>query len=154
MTEDDGRIVKWVYLAHSLGLRNRVANEIIPLLHKIAKNDRICLKFDNPFGSRLKQLGNKSNEEINEDKSLINPNWVVGHDLNMIDRCDAVMVYNPLLPTVGSTCEMVYGYIKRKPVGVVCHKGLENHAWYNYHSIVVSSNLEYVVKKMVEFFDY
>lgn len=119
--------MKKVYLAHSWDIRAEVRRWIQPLLE-----ERFTVL--NPF-----------DYEKPSDK-------IVEVDLLLIESADGIFVWNKPKNTIGSTMEIVYGFLKKKPVVVVVPRQKLRHQWLIYHCIEdgVYNNTERAIKRLVE----
>ena len=74
-----------IYIAHSLYLREEVAENVIPKM-------KLYFDVENPFEHRLALFKGQTEEEIRANREWVRPSWVVKHDLRQIEKCDGMIV--------------------------------------------------------------
>lgn len=141
-----------VYLAHSLGLREYVAEKIEP------KFISAGFTVINPFADRLEALAKYGEDEEKlraELKEL--PRWIVQHDLADVAECDCVVVYNPKGSSYGSTFEAAFAwFVLGIPVFFIVNEKYINHPWLNYMSSIITleDDIDFLIESMKGLFKY
>ena len=135
-----------IYFAHTLKLRQKAVDELIPQLEK-------HFTVINPFANRLDAFEGLSEKEIRSNRKFVNPNWVVRHDILKINDSDGIIAYMMEGVSIGTTQEIVYGLLADLPVVAVVPEELEFHPWLQYHCVGVTDKLEEAVEAMVNYYE-
>jgi len=136
-----------LYVAHTLGLKDEVAENVFP---------KLIPYFDivDPFRDRREAYKGKSEEEIREMiLEMCNPSWPVVHDLKDIDGCDALLMLNMGGPSYGSTLELAYAKRERNiPCVCVVKERYRWHPWLRDYAITVTDDVGLAIKSLLIFF--
>lgn len=90
--------------------------------------EEIIKKYNNKYHFLNPLRRNQFNQEIENHTEI-----VIG-DKADIDACDIVLAYINDGPSFGTSMEIMYAYMKGKPV--VCVSEIDYGAWLNYHTII------------------
>lgn len=143
------------YIAHTLDIRDFVADTIIPQLEE-------HFQVENPFSKTRRDLfRDKTWEEIHD---LVADNrktsrWIVSHDLKKIDKCDCLFAYIPNELSIGVLSEIAYAcFVKNIPIACVIPDDKEKllrHPWLNYMCVSLGKISEFnrVLKNLDEWFE-
>lgn len=147
---DDDWIVK-IYVAHSLELRDWVADEIFT---RIPEDFEIL----DPFESRRDEMeGLDTDEEIRmaiREKYDETPRWVVKHDLDDIDTSDAMIVINNGGPSYGSVFETFYmAHVLDRPVFMLVESKYKNHPWLNFYCCCVTDDIDNLINSLLKYYN-
>ena len=140
-----------LYLAHTLGLRDWVAEEIFP---KIPKEFEIV----DPFASRRKTLdGMGDNEETIRKKIAESfgetPRWIVTHDLDEVKTCDAMLTINSGGPSYGSSFESFYmSHELGRPVFFVTSQRYKLHPWLLQLCCCVTDDVDQAIESLKKYY--
>jgi len=156
---------KRIYIAHSLQLRDWVAEEIIPKIEGMktvkmgtAEQYREEPFFDcvNPFKDRLDLFKGKTNEEIRANRKWVQPKLVVQHDLNDIFTCDGMLVINTEGPSYGSAYEASIFFHRTNGLGMIIYlvnEKYEHHPWLNHFSHAVVTDIDDAMRALEMFYN-
>lgn len=136
-----------IYIAHSLYLREEVAENVIPKM-------KLYFDVENPFEHRLALFKGQTEEEIRANREWVRPSWVVKHDLRQIEKCDGMIVLNKGSASYGSVIEASYCFFELGiPVVFVVAEKYQHHPWLNFFGIHVAKDIEEGIMAMRTFFD-
>jgi len=118
--------IKKIYLAHS-GQEKEQGEEIQHYLEIDGFEVINPFHKENPYIHDLKWVNGHVDGSIDEEACK----WIVETDLHYIDECDAVVMIYPKvpIPTIGTPCEMLYAFQKKKPLFVYTAQWLIEHPW-------------------------
>lgn len=156
---------KKIYIAHSLSLRDWVADKIIPRIEsfktvRTRQSDASYIESPafsciNPFRDRLERFKGMTVEEIRENNFWVQPRLIVQRDLRDVFNSHGMMVINTDGPTYGSTYEASIFFSRTNGLGFivfVVKPELVNHPWLNYFSHAVVDNIDDAIEALGAFF--
>lgn len=134
-----------VFISHPIGLRDIMAEEIIPKLEK-------HFKIENPFATKLKTMKGKTNEEIKS--KILSDNLIVQYNLRMLEWCEGMILINPGSSTYGTTLEAGYCFFRgdgqsKIPVVFIVNERYVDHPWLTSLGTHVTSSMNEGINAMV-----
>lgn len=138
-----------VYVAHTLRLRDAVAEKYFPILEK-------RFEIIDPFRDRRKMYHNMTEEEIREFiQSIHTPSWPVVHDLKDISGCDVLLMINTDGPSYGSTLELAFAHQELHiPCIAIVQKQYVWHPWLIDYCITVTDDVDKALYSLFNFFGF
>ena len=110
-----------IYLAHSLGSREHIAQTIQPIMTPYC--DVI-----NPFEHEMTQLESLSDEQIR--KKIISPNFTIHQDEYRLKHCDAMVAYFTKGPSFGASFELAFAHYQLQiPILIIVQERYLQHPW-------------------------
>ena len=128
-----------IYLAHPFNSRKEIRNWQLDLSPKL-KN----IEFINPFyyseSVEQYQEGDENNKEYYDKLSNSFSTELVENDIKLIQEADAFVAVVDGQLSYGTIQEIVYAYINKKPVYIICTNEQEGHPWLKYHATKMFKN--------------